>query len=108
MTSKQIVTVIVITFFVGMIWLIADIIFNTKASVPISDKLQVLLEPVNPTFNARVLEKIDQETLDRGSITVTDAEIEPLPVPDAPVVPTVPDLTLTPGEESSSEGELSQ
>ncbi len=64
MNNRQFTTVAIITFLVGMVWLAADIIFNTKASIPISPKLESLLEPVNPGFNARVLEVIDKEVLD--------------------------------------------
>ena len=73
MNSKQFATIVVITFIVGMIWLGADIIFNTKASIPISDKLQVLLEPVIPNFNTRVLDLISKETLDTADIRVSDS-----------------------------------
>lgn len=71
MNGKQFAIVAVITFVVGMIWLISDIIFNTKASITISDKLQVLLEPVNPTFNSRVLDMIGEETLNTDSIIIS-------------------------------------
>ena len=80
MNSRQFAIIIVITFFVGMVWVGADIIFNTKASIEISDKLQVLLEPVNPNFNERVLKSVDEETRDTSSITVTDAVLPDLPV----------------------------
>lgn len=71
MNSKQFATVLVITFVVGMIWLAADIMFNTKASIPVSDTLQSTLEQVNPTFNGRVLEMIAAETLSTNEIQVT-------------------------------------
>lgn len=60
MNQRQFVLVLTITFFVGMVWLISDIIFNTKASIPISDKLESLLEPVNPNFDPRVLKDIEE------------------------------------------------
>ena len=69
MNSKQFATVLVITFIVGMIWLGADIWRNTKASVPVSDKLQAALEPVTPTFNNRVLEIINKEVLSKSSVS---------------------------------------
>jgi len=61
MSAKQFATIVVITFIVGIVWLVADIIFNTKASIPDNPQLNTLLEPINPNFNSRVLELIDQE-----------------------------------------------
>ena len=106
MRNKQFAILVIITFFVGMVWLITDIIFNTKASVQISDKLQTLLDPVNPNFNGRVLEIIDKETLDRSSISVSDAAPIPSPSPDATPLPT-PETPLGPADEDSPSGELS-
>lgn len=60
MNSRQFVTVVIITFIVGMIWLIADILFNTKASIEVNQELQSSLEPVNPNFNTRVLDMIGE------------------------------------------------
>ena len=70
MNSKQFMIVVVITFIVGMVWLVSDIIFNTKASIPISEKLQSSLEPINPTFNARILGVINSETISTKDVTV--------------------------------------
>jgi hypothetical protein len=61
MNNRQFAILISITFLVGMVWLISDIIFNTKASIPVSPKLQTLLESVNPNFNARVIKIINDE-----------------------------------------------
>jgi hypothetical protein len=106
MKNKQFAVIASITFFVGMVWLIADIIFNTKASIPISDKLQTLMEPVNPTFNARVLEIIERQTLDRSSITVTDAIPSPAPSLETPVPSSIPEPTPNQTRQSSPSGEL--
>lgn len=93
MNSKQFATVVIITFIVGMIWLATDIIFNTKASIQISDKLQVLLEPVNPNFNARVLEIIDEETLSTNAVKTSDpvpvSTAEPSPVSSPTPLPSL-------------------
>lgn len=64
MSGKQFAIVVSITFIVGMIWLISDIIFNTKPSIPLNPKLETILQPVNPNFNSRVLEIIDTEVSD--------------------------------------------
>jgi hypothetical protein len=106
MKNKQFAILVTITFLVGMIWLITDIIFNTKASISVTDKLQILLEPVNPTFNARVLEVIDKETLDRGAIIVTDALPAPVSSLGTPVQSSTPEPTLNPSIESSPSGRL--
>lgn len=100
MRNKQFLTLIIITFFVGMVWLIADIIFNTKASIPISDKLQTLLEPVNPNFNARVLEIIDKETLDQSLVPVS--EVAPISSSTDPAFTGSP---LNQGTEGSPSGQ---
>lgn len=70
MSPKQFATIIVITFIVGIIWLVSDIIFNTKASIPDNPKLNTLLEPINPNFNPRVLKLIDEEVPLTASIPV--------------------------------------
>lgn len=75
MNSKQFAIVATITFFVGMVWLISDVIFKTKASIPISAKLESLLEEVNPNFDSKVLKLIGEETLDQTSVIV------PSPIP---------------------------
>ena len=85
MNSKQFVFVLVITFVAGMVWLVSDIIFNTKASIPISEKLQSSLEPINPTFSLRVLEVINGETLSTNEITVNSPITAPTPVPETGV-----------------------
>ena len=84
MNNKQFAVVAAITFLVGMIWLAADIIFNTKASIPISPKLQTLLDPVNPNFNPRVLDLINNEVSEKSPEEVPQQQ----PVETAPVVPT--------------------
>lgn len=61
MNSKQFATIVVITFIVGIIWLVSDIIFNTKASIPDNPKLNTLLQPINPNFNPRILNLIEKE-----------------------------------------------
>lgn len=102
MTGKQFATLIVITFIVAMIWLISDIIFNTKASIPVSPKLESLLSPLNPTFNNRVLDEIDQEVIDpnltqpaRTNLATRSAQVTPSPLPS--VTPTqLPSPTITP------------
>lgn len=71
MSSKQFATIIIITFIVGIIWLVSDIIFNTKASIPDNPKLNILLEPINPNFNPRVLNLINDEVPLTTSIPIS-------------------------------------
>lgn len=111
MNSKQFVIVLVITFAAGMVWLVSDIIFNTKASIPISEKLQSSLEPINPTFNSRVLEVISGETLSTNQITVNSAAapaisessdaIDPLVSPQPSPSSSSPTLIPTPSNQPS-------
>ncbi len=99
MNSRQFAIVIGITFIVGMVWLAADIIFNTKASIEISPKLQTLLESVNPNFNSRVLEIIEKETLDISDVKVTAA-------PEPPVTQDLANQIPEPREEASASSDL--
>lgn len=71
MSSKQFAAIVVITFIVGIIWLVSDIIFNTKASIPDNPQLNTLLEPINPNFNSRVLELIAGEVPGTDTIPVS-------------------------------------
>ncbi len=97
MNIKQFVVIAVITFFVGMVWLVTDIIFNTKASIPVSPKLQTLLEDVNPNFNERVLEQIEEETIERDIVPQSETTItQPEPQPQTqPVIESSPSAQLT-------------
>jgi hypothetical protein len=63
MTGKQFATILVITFIVGLIWLVSDILFNVKPSVPVNPQLNTLLQPINPNFDPRVLEMIENEVV---------------------------------------------
>lgn len=82
MSGKQFAIIVVITFIVGMIWLISDIIFNTKASITVSEKLEDLLQPVNPTFNSRVLDVIEREVIDADTAqSVSTTVIQEIPNP---------------------------
>lgn len=90
MNNKQFAVVATITFLVGMVWLITDIIFKTKASIPISAKLESSLEEVNPNFDSKVLDIIDKETLDKLSVTV--------PPPEASITP---EVSPNPSQEAS-------
>lgn len=84
MSGKQFTIIVVITFIVGMVWLISDIIFNTKASIPISEKLESSLQPINPTFNSRVLDIIEREVVDSSvAQSVTTTIVPQTPAPDA-------------------------
>lgn len=78
MSNKQFAIISSITFFVGMVWLIADILFNTKASIPLNPKLESAIEEVNPNFNTDILDTISKETLGKNDITATES----LPVPE--------------------------
>lgn len=79
MSGKQFAIIASISFVVGMIWLVADIIFNTKPSIPVSPKLEVLLQAVNPNFNSRILEIIDKEVIDINQIQSSKSSSNPSP-----------------------------
>jgi len=59
MNKTQFLFIIVFTFIVVIVWAAADIIFNTKASIPPNPNLPSLLEELNPNFNSGILNQID-------------------------------------------------
>lgn len=84
MSGKQFAVIVVITFIVGVIWLVSDIIFNTKPSVPVKPEMETLLQPINPNFNPRVLNIIAQE--------VSSPNNQPLATPPPAAIPSAPPL----------------
>lgn len=62
MTKNQFIFVLLVTFTVIVIWIVADII-HTKPSVPVDPKLQNLLDPVNPNFDNSALNKISENQI---------------------------------------------
>jgi cell division protein FtsN len=59
--NKQFVAVVVITFIVIIVWIIADIL-HTKPSVPLNPKLDTLLTPISPNFDQKVISQIKEVT----------------------------------------------
>lgn len=57
MNKKEFVAILIITFFVIMVWIIAEII-HSKPSVPLDPKIQKLLDPLEKNFDSVTLEKI--------------------------------------------------
>jgi hypothetical protein len=83
MNKKEFIIVLVATFIAVMVWLVADILFNTKASVPISPKLQSLLEPISPSFDGRILEQVKNlPDIGRPQPTASSSST-PTPLPTA-------------------------
>ncbi len=62
MTKNQFIFVLLATFIVIVVWIVADII-HTKPSVPVDPKLENLLDPVNPSFDNSVLNKINENQI---------------------------------------------
>ena len=83
MSGKQFAVIVIITFIVGMIWLVSDIIFNTKASISVSPQLETALQPVSPNFESKTLEVIAREVSGEDLIETPQAPI-------APIVPITP------------------
>lgn len=59
MNRKEFIIVLVITFLVFMVWVIAEII-HAKPSIPIDPKIQALLTPVDPNLDKATLDKVGQ------------------------------------------------
>lgn len=57
MNKTEFVIIIIFTFIVIMVWVIADII-HTKPSVPLNPNLQSVLEPISPDFDQTAINKI--------------------------------------------------
>ncbi len=58
MNRIQFLIITIFTFIAITTWVVADIIFNTQASIPPNPKLATLLEDLNPSFNEKALEEI--------------------------------------------------
>lgn len=56
MNRKEFVVVLIFTFIVIVIWIIADIIY-AEPSITVDPRVQKLLEPVDPTFDTSILEQ---------------------------------------------------
>lgn len=91
--NKQFVIVVIITFIVIIVWIIADII-HTKPSVPLNPKLEVLLAPISPNFDQKIISQIKEVT------PVEEIEVpqQPQPTPSASTAPaiTAPEAVTTP------------
>jgi hypothetical protein len=59
MNRKEFIAVFVITCFVILVWLIAEIV-HTQPSNPIDPKIQQLLDPLNPNFDQKTLQQVSQ------------------------------------------------
>lgn len=57
MERKELVILIIVTVFVIILWVIADI-YHTKANIPISPMLNHALEPLDPNFDNETIEQI--------------------------------------------------
>lgn len=97
MSGKQFATILVITFIVGIIWLVSDILFNVKPSIPENPKLNTLLQPINPNFDPRILQTIDEEVVDSNSIPrSTTVKTAPLPASPSPIASPRPSSSQSP------------
>lgn len=67
MSKKEFFIILSITFFVVMVWIIADII-HTKPSVQLDPKIQELLEPTNPVYDLDTIKKVDDNFANLGNI----------------------------------------
>lgn len=57
MNRKEFIIILIVTFFVIMVWVVAEII-HSKPSVEVDSKIQSLIEPINPTFDQTILDKV--------------------------------------------------
>lgn len=97
MSGKQFATILIITFIVGIIWLVSDILFNVKPSIPENPKLNTLLQPINPNFDPRILQTIDEEVIDSNSIPrPTTVKTTPLPASPSPIASPRPSASQSP------------
>lgn len=61
MSNRQFVIVVIITFIVIVIWMVADI-WHTKPSVEVNPKMATLLTPIDPTFDQKIISQIKEVT----------------------------------------------
>ncbi len=57
MNRKEFIIILIVTFFVIMVWIVAEII-HTKPSVEVDPKIQGLIEPINPNFDQTILDQV--------------------------------------------------
>lgn len=60
MNKKEFIVILIITFLVIMVWIIAEII-HSKPSVSVDPKLKQLLDPIDPNFDTSTLERIRKQ-----------------------------------------------
>ncbi len=101
MSGKQFATILVITFIVGIIWLVSDILFNVKPSIPENPKLNTLLQPINPNFDPRVLQTIDEEVVEPDSVPRPSTRATPIPASPSPTALPVGSPRISPSPSTS-------
>lgn len=57
-TKKEFLVVLVITFIVTMLWIIAEIL-HTRPGTPLNPKIQTLIQDINPEFDQETLKLIN-------------------------------------------------
>jgi len=85
--------ILIITFIVTVLW-IASSIINTKPSEEVSADLQTALEPLNPNFDQKTLDRINNI---QAPTQVTTSSPTPIPTPVTIPLPSIaPSFTPTP------------
>ncbi len=59
MNRKEFIIVSVITCFVVLVWVFAEII-HAQPSVPQDSRIQALLDPITPNFDQKTLQEVNQ------------------------------------------------
>jgi hypothetical protein len=76
MNGRQLIIVVVVTFVVIVIWIVADIL-HTRPSIPLNPKLETLLSPINPNFDQKVISQIKEITPISEAEIATPIIVEP-------------------------------
>lgn len=82
--NKGWLIILIFTFIVFLSWLIFDI-YHARPSTPITDKLQAALEPLNPTFDQRIITQIQSI---QSTTPIATPRPSPLPSPQPSLSPT--------------------
>lgn len=85
MSNRQFVIIVIITFVVVAIWIVADIL-HTKPSVPVNPKLNSLLTPISPNFDQKVISQI-KDVIPMDEMQPEIITPSPTPIATPPPVP---------------------
>lgn len=93
MNKKEFVIILTFTFIVVMIWIASEVI-HARPSPPVNEKIKILIDPIDPNFDATTLSKIKEFKNSQQPLNIVPAAS---PIPSSPSLnPPIPSPTPTP------------